>query len=149
MQRISAETWINASLEECWDFFSNPNNLLKLTPADMKMQVKTEIPAKMYAGMIISYKVAPLFGIPLSWTSRINQVKEGHYFTDDMIEGPFAIWHHQHFFEEQDGGTLVKDIVDYKAPLGIIGQLFEPILVKPRVKAIFAHREKVIREIFK
>lgn len=148
MHRIVAETWINAPLEETWNFFSDPKNLLKLTPAEMKMRVKGEIPDKMYAGMTISYTVSPLFGIPLSWTSKINQVVEGHYFTDDMIEGPFAVWHHQHFFEEQGGGTLVKDIVDYKAPLGILGRLVQPILVKPRVEDIFKHRESIIKQIF-
>ncbi len=148
MYRIEAETWLEADLETTWDFFSNPRNLLRLTPEEMKMKIKTDLPEKMYPGMIVSYQVAPLFGISLPWTSRINQVKEQHYFTDDMIEGPFAIWHHQHFFEEKDGGTLIRDIVDYKLPLGILGQLFHPILVKSRVEGIFKHREKVIKQIF-
>ncbi len=148
MYRIEATSWINADLQTSWDFFSDPRNLLKLTPSEMKMRVKTDLPEKMYPGMIISYSVAPLFGISLPWTSRINQVKELEYFTDDMIEGPFSIWHHQHFFEEKDGGTEIRDIVDYKVPLGPIGQLFHPLLVKSRVRAIFEHRETAIKEIF-
>ncbi len=148
MNRIEAKQWIDADLDTTWSFFSDPRNLLKLTPPEMKMRIKTDLPERMYPGMVISYQVAPLMGISLPWTSKINAVKEKQYFTDDMIEGPFSIWHHQHFFREKDGGTEIHDIVDYKVPLGFIGQLFHPILVKKRVQEIFKYREEIVNQIF-
>ncbi len=65
-----------------------------------------------------------------------------------MIEGPFKIWHHQHFFKAVEGGTEITDIVNYQVPLGPIGKLFHPLIVKNKVAGIFEYRNKRIKEIF-
>ena len=57
------------SLDQAWDFFSSPLNLAKITPDDMEFIVTSSLQpdTKMYPGMIITYKVSPLFGIKLNW----------------------------------------------------------------------------------
>ena len=39
-------------------------------------------------------------------------------------------------------------ILDYKVPMGIIGQLVHPILVKPKLNEIFEYRRKKLIEMF-
>ena len=72
---------INASLEEVWKFISDPANLKKITPDYMGFDIiSKDVPSKMYAGMIISYKVSPLFGIKTTWVTEITHLKENSYF---------------------------------------------------------------------
>lgn len=148
MYTIKAKQFVALSKQEAWDFFSQPINLKQLTPPEMNMRMIDEQQQEMYAGMVISYKVAPLLGIALPWCSEITQVKKGEYFIDSMIEGPFKIWHHQHFFKAVEGGTEIIDIVNYQVPFGPLGKLFHPIIVKSRVAEIFTYRNQRIKEIF-
>jgi ligand-binding SRPBCC domain-containing protein len=136
------------SLDEAWEFFSSPKNLAKITPSEMGFIIKTELPEKMYAGMFIQYTVTPLLGIPLTWVTEITQVKEKEFFIDEQRVGPYSIWHHQHFFKEIPGGVECTDIVDYKVPLGFLGKLVHPIIVKPKLNEIFEFRRKKLIELF-
>lgn len=138
------------SLTEAWDFFSSPLNLAEITPVDMAFIVtsKLDSSAKMYPGMIITYKVSPLFGIKLNWMTEITQVEEGKYFIDEQRFGPFKFWHHQHHFKAIDGGVEMTDILTYGLPLGILGKIAHGIMVKNKVKEIFAFREQKVNELF-
>jgi ligand-binding SRPBCC domain-containing protein len=67
---------VNATVEECWKFFSSPSNLQKITPETMGFQITDFDSKPMYAGQIIQYKVTPLLGITISWMTEISFVKE-------------------------------------------------------------------------
>ena len=74
---------IPATIDEIWDFISSPGNLKDITPDYMGFDITSEnMPDKMYPGMIISYKVRPLFGIPMTWVTEITHVVEKQYFVD-------------------------------------------------------------------
>ena len=140
---------VNASLEECWDFFSNPANLSVITPPEMNFIIKFPDPMpRMYQGLIIRYTVSPLLGIPLGWITEITHVKEFEYFVDNQLKGPFKLWHHQHFFRETPEGVEMRDIVNYELPLGTFGELFAGNIVNKRVKGIFDFRSQVIEKKF-
>lgn len=113
----------------------------------MNMSVKEKPEAAMYPGMILRYRVSPILGIPLNWTSEITAVKEEKYFIDSMLEGPFKIWHHQHRFEEQNGGTLIIDDLHYKLPFEPISKIAHPFTVKKQMRAMFEHRKNVLKDL--
>lgn len=138
------------SLAQAWDFFSSPLNLAKITPDDMEFIVTSNLDGntKMYPGMIITYKVSPLFGIKLNWMTEITQVEEGKYFIDEQRFGPFKFWHHQHHFKAINGGVEMTDILTYGLPFGILGNIAHGIMVKNKVKEIFAFREQKVNELF-
>jgi len=113
---------INASLEEIWNFISSPENLKEITPDYMGFDITTEhLAKKMYPGMIISYRVKPLFGISTTWVTEITQVKDKEYFVDEQRVGPYKIWHHEHLIQKIEGGVLMKDILSYQPPFGFLG----------------------------
>ncbi len=148
MKQLITKQKLPISLEEAWDFFSSPGNLEEITPQDMKFIIKNDPPEKMYAGMIISYKVTPLFNIPLDWTTEITHVEAPFFFIDDQRSGPFKTWHHQHHFREIEGGVEMTDIVTYAAPFGILGRIAEKLIVDKKVKGIFDFRYKLLEEKF-
>ena len=139
---------INASLDECWAFFSSPKNLQKITPETMGFQITDYDGKSMYAGQVIQYKVSPLAGLKLSWMTEITFVKDNSYFIDEQRFGPYALWHHKHFFEADGDSVKMTDVVHYALPLGFIGRIMNALVVKNKLKEIFDYRVKKVDEIF-
>ncbi len=140
----------NITVSEAWDFFSSPKNLKVITPPHMGFDITSKMHSdKMYAGQIIRYKVKPLAGIPMNWTTEITQVNEPQFFIDEQRQGPYKMWHHQHHFEAKDGGVLMTDIIHYQPPMGILGNLANAVLIKKQLKGIFDFRKTKIEELFK
>jgi ligand-binding SRPBCC domain-containing protein len=102
----------------------------------------------MYAGQIIQYIVTPVLGIKTKWVTEITHVVDGEYFVDEQRFGPYALWHHKHFIKEIEGGVEMEDIIDYKVPMGILGQMVNPILVRPKLEEIFKYRTEKLEELF-
>jgi ligand-binding SRPBCC domain-containing protein len=148
--QLNFEQLLPIPLAEAWDFFSSPLNLAKITPPEMAFTVTStkEQTEKIYPGMIITYKVSPMFGIKLNWMTEITHVAEEKYFIDEQRFGPYQFWHHQHHFKAVAGGTLMKDILTYGLPLGPLGQLANSIFVQNKVKEIFDFRERKVMELF-
>ena len=136
------------SLDEAWHFYSNPKNLSKITPAKMGFNITSETADKMYVGQIISYKVSPLFGINLNWVTEITHINAKMFFVDEHRFGPYTMWHHENLFLKSGDQVEMTDKVSFKVPLGFLGRLFVPILVKPQLKKIFNYRIKIIEEKF-
>jgi ligand-binding SRPBCC domain-containing protein len=136
------------SLDQAWDFLSSPKNLKTITPEYMGFNILSGADKPMFPGQIIQYIVTPVLGIPTKWVTEITHVQNKEYFVDEQRFGPYALWHHKHFLKEIPGGVEMEDIVDYKLPLGILGQLAHPLLVKPKLKEIFDYRHKKLIELF-
>jgi len=141
---------ISVPLERAWDFFSSPLNLRQITPPELDFVVVSQVPEKIYPGLMIEYRVRPLFGLRMPWLTEITQVRAPHYFVDEQRLGPYRMWHHEHFFEStSDGsGTIVRDLVHYIIPFSPLSELAHPLLVAPQLKKIFDYRARRLEEFF-
>jgi ligand-binding SRPBCC domain-containing protein len=70
------------------------------------------------------------------------------YFVDEQRFGPYSLWHHKHFIKEIEGGVEMEDVVHYKLPFGLLGQIVHPIIVKPKLDEIFNYRYNKLIELF-
>ncbi len=136
------------SIDIAWDLLSNPKNLQKIMPDYLGFKILSGADRPMFAGQIIQYNVTPVLGIPVKWITEITHVDDKKYFVDVQLYGPYSLWHHKHFIKEVKGGVEMEDIVDYKVPLGILGQLAHPFIVKPKLNEIFEFRRKKLIEMF-
>jgi ligand-binding SRPBCC domain-containing protein len=136
------------SIDQAWEFLSSPANLKTITPAYMSFDILSGADRPMYSGQIIQYIVTQILGIKTKWVTEITHVVDKHYFVDEQRFGPYALWHHKHFIKEIEGGVEMEDIIDYKVPFGWLGQLVQPILVKPKLEEIFNYRTKKLEELF-
>ncbi|PTM09234.1 MAG: cell division inhibitor [Bacteroidetes bacterium] len=146
--RLHKKQNLPISIDEAWDFLSSPANLKIITPDYMSFDILSGADRPMYPGQIIQYIVTPVLGIKTKWVTEITHVKDKHYFVDEQRFGPYSLWHHKHFIKEIEGGVEMEDIIDYKVPLGWLGQLVQPILVKPKLEEIFEYRTKKLEELF-
>jgi ligand-binding SRPBCC domain-containing protein len=140
---------IPATMEQVWEFMSNPANLQQITPSYMGFKI-TSISGNqgMYPGMIISYKVKPVLNLPITWVTEITHVKYLEFFVDEQRLGPYKMWHHQHKIEPIDGGVLMTDIVTYIPPFGFLGAIANTIFIENQLKNIFDFRKKAVEQIF-
>jgi ligand-binding SRPBCC domain-containing protein len=148
IHRLKSIQKLPASLDETWKFFSDPRNLFRITPPELNLKVTNEVESETYAGQVFTYTVKPLLGIPMLWMTEITHVEPRKRFVDEQRKGPYALWHHQHHFKEIEGGVEMTDIVHYRLPFGVLGNLIHAPLVKGKLLDIFTYRFQKVNEIF-
>ncbi|PIF59232.1 SRPBCC family protein [Flavobacterium plurextorum] len=87
------------------------------------------------------------FGFYLTHKSRITAMNLYDYFVDEMEKGKFKSFKHKHFFEEENGITIMKDQLQYETPFGILGKLFDVLLLKKHLTNFLLERNKVLKEV--
>ncbi|WP_010588343.1 SRPBCC family protein [Schlesneria paludicola] len=142
--RLSAEQWLPRPLDEVFEFFADAYRLQDLTPPFLNFQVLTPRPVDMFAGTTIDYRLK-LHGIPIRWRSEITEWQPPLRFVDRQLKGPYRLWNHLHTFEMKDGGTLVRDIVDYAVPGGA---LIHWLMVRRDLMRIFEYRHGQLASYF-
>ena len=146
--QFTSVQYLNSDIKSVWDFASSPKNLKKITPDYMLFNITSDNQEKMYPGMIISYHVAPILGIMLNWVTEITHVVENKFFVDEQRVGPYALWHHQHFFEVEESQVKMTDIITYKPPFGYIGRIANSLFIRKQIQAIFQYRKIKMDQLF-
>ncbi len=140
---------IPAGLDEVWELFSNPGNLLKLTPAYLGLRITSAGDhAIIFPGQIIEYTVRPLWRIPFHWITEIREVDHRKFFMDVQRKGPYRVWEHSHYFKEIGGGVEMTDMIRYQNPLGVLGRMANKVLVQKRLRQIFEYRYRQVEDLF-
>ena len=87
------------------------------------------------------------FWIRQKLTSKITQMSTPYFFEDIMIRGAFKSMEHQHYFEENKGITYMKDVFSFKAPFGLIGLIFDKLILKRYMTQFLITRNNVLKSI--
>ncbi len=138
------ELWLPHPLSKVFPFFAAAEHLEQLTPPFLNFQILAPKPIVISLGARIQYQLK-LHGIPVRWESEIRGWNPPHAFSDDQLRGPYSHWHHEHTFEERDGGTLVRDKVEYAVPGGALVNRF---FVAPDLRRIFDYRIATLKKLF-
>ena len=148
--RLDAAQTLTTDLDAAWRFFSDPRNLAVITPPEMRFEITGDAPATIQPGLIITYRLTPLPLIPLrvSWATEIAHVEAPHRFSDVQVAGPYALWHHEHRFEQVQGGIRAIDQVHWSLPLDPLTQPLAELAVIPQLRRIFNFRAQTLRDHF-
>lgn len=144
---LASDIWIPRPIDEVFDFFADAHNLDLLTPSWLDFHILTPRPILMATGTLIDYRLR-VRGVPINWRTRIDAWEPPHRFVDQQIRGPYRQWIHEHTFESRDGGTVVRDRVDYAVPGWILAPLVHALFVGPDVRRIFAYRQMRMKDLF-
>ena len=128
-------------------FFERPENLERLTPTSLSFCLLSPSPVPMQVGTTIEYRIR-LRGLPMDWRSRIDEYEPGVRFVDVQERGPYAIWRHLREFEDVPEGTEIRDRIDYRLPLGPLGELAHAVFVRSELERIFDYRANVVAALF-
>ena len=139
---------LNMTVEDAWSFFSSPYHLNDITPDFFHVTITSKVPEKMYAGLMISYQMKAVFGIPMNWLSEVSHCDEQKRLVYEQRIGPFKFWSHEVCLTEQQNGILLEDIMFYAMPLGWLGQLVNSALIADKLKRIFDTRHAYLQSKF-
>ena len=147
MYTLHRETTIPTTHEKAWAFICNPANLNLITPDDMRFEIRTALPDRMYEGMLVEYRVAiPMIGMQ-PWLSELKHIVEGHSFVDEQKIGPYKLWYHYHGLEDVPDGVRFVDRITYEVPFGIIGRLAHRVFIRRTLERIFDYREQQLKRL--
>jgi ligand-binding SRPBCC domain-containing protein len=133
---------VRVSIDQVFAFFSQAENLEKVTPPWLHFQLLTPTPVEMRAGTLLDYRLR-LHQVPVRWRTRIEVWEPPTNFRDIQLRGPYALWDHSHSFERDgDGAVIMHDRVRYAMPLGALGQLAHAAFVKRDLERIFDYRQQ-------
>lgn len=144
---LRIEQWLPRPRNEVFPFFADARNLELITPDWLRFHILNPPPITMRVGLKIDYRLR-IRGFPARWQSEITAWEPPFRFVDEQRRGPYRTWHHEHRFEEKDGGTLCLDVIQYAAPGGPLRPWIERWFVRPDVERIFAYRRRVLAERF-
>jgi len=145
--RLRHEQIVPRPLEEVFEFFARAENLETLTPEWLNFKIESVNPRPVQKGTLINYRLR-VRGLPLRWTSEIQEWNPPTRFVDLQIRGPYKLWHHTHTFIAEGHNTRIIDEVLYDLPFGPLGTIAHILMVKSDVEKIFHYREMKIRELF-
>lgn len=136
---------VKVELSKVAAFHDDPVSLIAITPPPTRVTIQRfDKPVRAGSKVIFRLSVGP-FGV--TWDGTIAEYVDQQYFRDVQDSGPFGAWSHTHSFVAEADGTRVIDRVEYQPPLGFIGKLIDPIVVRPALDYMFKYREKKTREL--
>lgn len=146
LKQFTQYQFINANLEKTFEFFSQAENLEKITPEHLNFSIINKSHPKIQLGTKIEYKLK-IHGINLKWITLIEKWNPPHDFVDLQEKGPYKYWHHTHSFHPYLNGVLMKDSIKYSVPGGPVSDIIH-FFVKKDLTKIFRFRKKIIEKIF-
>jgi len=141
---LDVEMLLPGRPEDLWPFFADAHNLQEITPPWLRFTVLSPRSLKIGEGSLIDYRLR-WRGLPIRWRTRIALWDPPHRFIDEQLRGPYRLWRHTHTFEPRGNATLMRDHVEYRAP---IWKLSHALIVRRDVRGIFEYRQRVLRERF-
>ena len=87
------------------------------------------------------------FGFYLTHKSIISAMEIPSYFVDEMVEGKFKSFKHEHSFIEGNGFVMMIDKIEYQTPYGIFGKLFDALILKKHLTNFINERNNVLKEL--
>lgn len=142
-EEFIVEQWIPKTPEDVFGFFCDEKNLERITPPFLNFTVTNKSTEEIEKNTLIDYRLS-LYGLPFKWKTQITEWSPPHMFVDLQLKGPYKKWHHTHELIPLAGGTLLRDKVRYKVPLGCLGKLVAGHKVKSDVQKIFKYRREYI-----
>lgn len=145
MPTIHLETRINAPIENCFRLALS----IDLHQASM-FNTNEKAIAGVTSGIIkfnetVTWR-AKHFGIYFTMTSKITELTKNKSFTDEMVKGPFKKLHHQHLFHEDKNTTIMVDVFNYQAPFGLIGKVFEKLVLTSYLTRFLITRNSYLKQ---
>ena len=146
--RLKRTQFLPVSLDAAWDFLCRPEHLRDLTPPGVGLTVTSDLPDRMYPGLIITYRLELYSMFHFNWVTEITQAEPLSYFIDEQRSGPYKFWHHEHRLRSVEGGVEMNDLIHYALPFGVLGRMVHAAIVKNQLNAIFDYRREALADRF-
>ena len=145
MAKIHLTTFIAAPVERVFDLSRSIRLHMISTAASNEKAIAGVLDGLISENETVTWQAKHLFK-EREFTSRITMMKRHSQFTDEMIQGDFKYFSHEHFFKTIDNGSFMIDYVNYESPYGVIGKLMNKLYLNNYLTRLLIKRNEVIKE---
>jgi len=146
MPKFEISTHINAPIEVCFDLARSIDLHMESTKQTGEQAVGGRTSGLIGLGETVTWR-AKHFGIRQKLTAKITRFEYPYYFTDEMVNGAFKSFRHDHLFSTIDGNTIMKDVFDFESPMGSIGKLVNFLFLTRYMRKLLLIRNQVIKQV--
>jgi ligand-binding SRPBCC domain-containing protein len=146
MVRINLETTINAPLERVFDLSRSIDLHMASTDFTGEEAIAGVTSGRIGPGEKVTWK-GRHFGVKFKHTSLITAYQFPTHFQDSMVQGLFRRFSHDHFFQKTTAGTLMKDVMEFEAPLGLLGRIAERTVLEKHLRQLLLRRNQCIKRV--
>jgi ligand-binding SRPBCC domain-containing protein len=144
MPIIQLTTIINVPIETCFDLARSIDLHMESTKQTGEQAIAGSTSGLIDPGETVTWR-AKHFGLWQTLTSRITDFDKPNFFADEMVEGAFKRFRHEHYFLSRNGQTLMKDIFVFESPLGVLGRLFNWLVLTKYMTNLLKERNRVLK----
>lgn len=146
MPVIDLTTTIHAPLERCFDL-ARSIDLHKLSTKGTDEQAVAGVTSGLIGkGQQVTWR-AKHFYITQRLTSQITEYTYPYHFRDEMLKGVFTMIRHDHWFEMVGGHTIMKDRFEFASPVGILGVIFNRLILIKYLRRFLVERNGMIKKV--
>ena len=145
MVRIELTTLIHAPIERCFDLSRSIDLHIASTDGTREQAVKGVTSGLIDLHQEVTWR-GRHFGLPVWHRSRITLLDRPYHFQDRMVHGLFRHFCHDHFFAVQSSATVMKDLMEFEAPLAFVGSLAEKYLLRRHMVSLLNQRNATIKK---
>jgi ligand-binding SRPBCC domain-containing protein len=145
MPKIHLTSFIAAPIERVFDL-SRSINLHQISTASTNEKAIDGV----MGGLInknetVTWQAKHLFKTR-QFTAKITEMQSPEFFIDEMIQGDFKNFHHEHHFKTAANGTIMIDLLNFETPYGIFGKIVNSIFLKSYLEKFLIKRNAVIKD---
>jgi ligand-binding SRPBCC domain-containing protein len=144
MASIELVTRIDAPPERCFDLSRDVGLHLRSMAHTGERAIGGRVSGLLELGDEVTWE-GRHFGVLHQHTSRITGYDRPRWFRDSMVHGRFARFDHDHFFEPSESGTVMRDVLDFESPLGLLGRFVDRTVLVRYLEKLLRERNRVIR----
>lgn len=144
MGEITVRTWIAAPPEVCFDFARDVAAHAESAAFTRERLVAPgRLDGLLAEGDLVCFE-GRHFGMRHRFCARITHLDRPRVFVDEMTEGFFRSLRHAHWFSAHDGGTLMTDHLEWRAPLG---RLMDAVYMTRHLRWFVRAKQERLKEI--
>jgi ligand-binding SRPBCC domain-containing protein len=145
MPKIELETEIKSRIEICFDLSRSVELHTISTSTTNEKAIAGKTTGLISLGEHVTWQATHFF-IRQNLTSKITAYTRPFYFRDEQLKGIFKSIVHDHYFEQKGDTTILKDVFEFKTPFGIIGSIFNSVILKAYLTRLLIKRNTIIKE---
>ncbi len=146
MARIELSIYIAAPRERCFDLARSVEVHARTTSSTGERAIAGKTSGLLDLGDEVTWR-ARHFGVWQTLSGRISACDRPSHFRDTMVRGAFKRIDHDHFFESAGGGTVMRDVFDYEAPLGVLGRIAERLFLTAYMRRFLEARNRELKAV--
>ena len=146
MSTIVLETRMQAPAEICFDLMRDIRIHTETTAQTGERAVAGVTDGMIELGQTVTFEGKHL-GLRRSLTVKVVEFDRPRRFIDVMIAGPFKSFVHIHEFVPTDLGTLIRDTLIWESPFGVVGKIFDKLVLERHLRNLVRTRNAALKAI--